>query len=158
MKGTAHTFLVDDDAGRTARLHRGGGLLEVVPAEHPRRRAPQDLDVQLAVPVEVTDLQDDEGTVRVLADEDEVQDADDAAVDQVDEQRERLPAKPCPGELDHQVVDRAQVVDVLGHVVASVSVPLVSSAASRPRGSRASPATDEPIEPATATRSVISAG
>ena len=56
------------------------------------------------------------GPVKLLLDEHQVQDPDDAPVDQVDQKGQALPGHPAAGELDYQVVDRTHLFKIVCHV------------------------------------------
>ena len=56
----------------------------------------------------------DDAAVVALLHEDQVEDADDPALDEVDEQGKALPRHPAPRELDDQEVDRSQLSLFLG--------------------------------------------
>src|SRR5688572_15488143 len=116
-EGTGPDVLVDEDARRAAGLENASGLVDVILADQAGRRALEHREVEFAVVVEVRDRDPLDRPVEVLADEDQVEDADDAAVDEVDEVREGLPVHLAAGKLDHDVVDRPHLVKVVGHAL-----------------------------------------
>src|SRR6478752_3058243 len=109
--------LVDEDARGAARFERGARLVRV---EQSRRGALEDRQLQLPVAVDVADVDRVDGPVRVLGDEGEVQDADQPALDEVEQDREALPRHPAPRELDHDVVDRTHQIEVVAGLLVEV--------------------------------------
>jgi hypothetical protein len=73
--------------------------------------------VQLAVPVEVGDGHAPHRPVQLLLDKDQVDDPDDPPVDQVDQHGQALAGHAAARELDHQVVDRAHLVELFRRTV-----------------------------------------
>ena len=113
---TGPDVLVDEDAGRVSGLEHRADLVHVVFADQTRRRALEDGEIELAVAVEVGDRDARNRSVGALLDEREVDDPDDAPVDQVDEVGEALAGQLVRvRELDDQIVDRAHLVDVVAH-------------------------------------------
>ena len=102
---------------RAAGLEHVAGLLDVVLAHQPGRDSLEDGQVELAVAVEVGQRKPDDRPVDLLADKDEIEDADDSSVDQVHQQRERLSGHAVARKLQHQVVDRAHLIEIVGHLV-----------------------------------------
>src|SRR6478736_3218622 len=119
-EGRGPDVLVDEDARGAARFERGARLVQVPLVEQPRRGAFEDRQVQLPVAVDVADVDRVDGPVRVLGDEGEVQDADEPALDEVEQDREALPRHPAPRELDHDVVDRTHEVEVVAGLLVEV--------------------------------------
>ena len=103
------------DAGRRARLDHGRRVGEVALVEQTRRRTLEDREVELAVAVDVAQLERPHRAVGVAGDEHEVEDADQPAVDEVDEDREPFAGHLVAGELDDQVADRSQRVRFVCH-------------------------------------------
>src|SRR6478736_6727951 len=160
-EGRGPDVLVDEDARGAARFERGARLVQVPLVEQPRRGAFEDRQVQLPVAVDVADVDRVDGPVRVLGDEGEVQDADQPALDEVEQDREALPRHPAARELDHDVVDRTHqvevvaglLVEVVGHALllrlggtrpGVVTRPVVLSEPRERARRAASPAADEP--------------
>ena len=105
--GAAQRFSHTSTRGRRAGLQRGGGLFEVVLAEQAGRRALELGEARAVGASSARSIAATEPSV-VLDDERDVEDADDAAVDQVQIRAaylagDRLLARP----LEHDVVDRA---------------------------------------------------
>ena len=94
-----------------SRLERPCGLLEVLGPEHARGSALEEDRFQDLHPLEVDLAENGHAAVVLLADEGEVEDADDAAVDEVEQQREGFPAHPLVLEADDEVVDRPHLVE-----------------------------------------------
>ena len=97
-EGDRPPVLEDQDAGRRARPDGLRGIVEVGLIEHPRRRALEDRHVELAVGVEVPQLDPFDRPVVVPRDERQVEDPDQSAVDQIDESgKSRRPSSCCQG-------------------------------------------------------------
>ena len=77
------------------------------PEEAPSKAAKLDLVA------EVGDLQRRDGAVLGLGDEGEVEDADQAAVDEVDQVRHRLAGRLASRPLDEQVIDRSHLTELI---------------------------------------------
>ena len=117
-EGCGPHVLVDENAGGVPWFDDRSRFVDVVLPEQTGGRALEDGQVQLAVVVEVCDLHGCDRAVELALHEDEIQDADDAGVHQVDEQRETLRRSSGFRELDHEVVDRACLVQVCAHLSA----------------------------------------
>src|SRR4051794_239791 len=107
--------LVDEYAGGAPRLQHGTSLVEVGAVEQSGRGSFEDREVEQAVTIDVGHRQTGDAAVVTPGDEGEVQDADDAPVGEIDQDRERLAGHPAARELHDQVVDRAGLVEVMGH-------------------------------------------
>src|SRR5262249_10030060 len=94
--------------GRRAGTDRIGRIGEVAVVEHPRRRPVEDGDVDLAVGVEVRDLDPGNRSVVATHHEREVEDANDALVDEVDQDRKSFSGHLAAREFDDQVADRPE--------------------------------------------------
>src|SRR3954453_3419648 len=103
--------LPQEHGGGRAGLQRRGSLLDVLVAEESAGGAVE-LAPATAAAVDLADVQRRDGAVLALHQERDVEDPDDAAVDEVDDQRHRftgvLPARP----LDHDVGDGAQQIEL----------------------------------------------
>ena len=93
---------------------RVGGLGDVVGRSRPGRRAVEERRLEHLHAVHVDLGEGRDGAVVVLAEEHEIEDPDDASVDEVDEQGEGLPGHPIGREREDDVVDRAELVEVGG--------------------------------------------
>ncbi len=82
-KGAAQVFLEHEQRGRGARLHHAAGLVDVLLGKEARRSALK--DGQLGdLASNLGDLKPADSSVLILGDKDEVKDADQASVDEVD--------------------------------------------------------------------------
>jgi len=105
--------LVHDQRGHRARLERVGGLGDVVVAEQPRACAREGDEATEVVGGEVFDVDARERAVVVFAHDEQVEDADDPTLDQVEQRGRRLPGHVLLAPLDDEQVDRSEdVVDV----------------------------------------------
>jgi hypothetical protein len=93
-------------------------------------------------PVKVSDLHRDDGAVRVLPDEGTRSRIRTMPRSTRSTRRGSAPGQTCTGELDHQIVDRPHVIEILVHDDASVR-SVVAPASSRAPGSSTSSRTDE---------------
>src|SRR4029079_19056362 len=89
--------------------------------EQPGRGPFEDGEVEQAVTVDVGYRQTSDAAVVPPGDEGQVQDADDAPIGEVDQDRKRLAGHPAARELHDQVVDRAGLVEVMGHGTTSLA-------------------------------------
>ena len=92
------------------------GIVEVGLIEHPRRRALEDRQVELAVRVEVPQLDGLHRAVGATRDELEVEDPDQAPVDQIDQRRESRTGHLVARELDDQIADRSHRLSLVSHL------------------------------------------
>ena len=110
----------DQDGGR-AGLHalaRRGGVLV---AEQAAARALEDDEVVLAVAVEIGDLQAGDRPVELLVDDEHVEHANDAALHQIDEQRDRLAgARRVGRKADDDDVDGSEFQVLCAHCSTSL--------------------------------------
>ena len=118
--------LVHQEGGGAAALDRCSGLVDVVLAEDAGGCALEDGQVELPSPSKsaISTMATDPSSA--LVKKTRSMQPDDAAVDQVDEDREPFTGHLVAGELDDDVVDRSHLVD--GDVRSSSCAPLCSSA------------------------------
>ena len=110
--GAAQVFSKTSSAAEVPGSSALAGLADVVVGEQPRGGALE--DGQLGhVAAEVGDLEAGDGAVLALGDEGEVEDADQAAVDQVDQVRRHLAVRLAARPLDQEVIDRSHLTEVV---------------------------------------------
>src|SRR4249919_2593169 len=105
--------LVDQKRGGAAWFERSARLLDVVLSQQARRGPLEHGEVELAVLVQVGDGDAPNRSVQLFFDEGQIEEPDDASVDEVDEQREAFPGHSAAGELDHQIVDRTHFFKIV---------------------------------------------
>ena len=93
--------------GRAAGLEHGPRLVEVVRRHDPGRRALEDRQVELAVTIEVRQRDLGDRPVGVAAEEEEVEDADQPSVHEIDDVVQALTGASAGGELDDEIVYRS---------------------------------------------------
>src|SRR5262249_5324451 len=99
--------LVDENRGGASGLERSAGLVEVVLRQDAGGRTFELREIELAVAVEIGDRDPADAPGLLLLHEGEVDDADEPALDEVDEDAESLPGRLCVrGPLDDEVIDR----------------------------------------------------
>jgi hypothetical protein len=111
--GRRPAVLPDEHAGDGARLERRGGLLQIVLTEQAGRRA-LELGEAAALLRELGEVQRRHRSVPALGQEREVEDPDDAAIDEIQQERhhlagDRLLAVP----LQNHVIDRAHLFELI---------------------------------------------
>src|SRR5262249_13542348 len=97
--------LENEDRGRRTRLDHRSSIVEVALVEQARRGTFEDREVEVAV--DVAHVDDFERTVVTAAHEEEVEDADQPAVDEVDQDREPFTRHLASWELHDQIADRS---------------------------------------------------
>ena len=107
--GAAQLFSKTSSAAEVPGSSTAPASLDVLVAEQARGGAFEDRQLG-DFAAEVGELERGDLPVLVLGDEDEVEDPDQAAVDQVDQVRRHLAVRLLPGPLDQQVVDRPYLV------------------------------------------------
>ena len=111
--GAAQRFSQTSTAADGARLERRGRLLQVVLAEQAGRR-PRELGEGPALVRLLGEVPSAHRPVGVLDEERDVEDPDDAAIDEVQQQRHHLAGhRLVAGPLQHHVVDRAHLIELL---------------------------------------------
>src|SRR3954468_10272589 len=103
--------LPHEHGGGRAGLPGRGSLFDVLVSEEPAGGAVE-LAPATAAAVDLADVQRRDGAVLALHQERDVEDPDDAAVDEVDDQRHRLTGRLPARPLDHDVVDRAHLFEL----------------------------------------------
>ena len=76
----------------------------------------EDGEVDRPVMVQIRQPDDPQGAVLTLGDEDEIQNPDDALVDEINQDRQALAGHLAPRELHDQIADRPQAFVALCHV------------------------------------------
>jgi len=103
--------------GKRARVYASSGSFHpepewseniLHPVEQTRGHTLEDREIELAVVVDVTQLEDAQRAVGVALDQHQVEDADDTALDQIHEHGEALAGHRPARELHDQVADRSQ--------------------------------------------------
>src|SRR5258705_67631 len=107
--------LEDEDCGGRPRVDDRFGVRQVAAVEQSRGSALEDGKVELAVVIEIAQLDGADRAVRVARDEHEVEDADQATVDEVDEDRESFTGHLVPGKLNDQIADRSHRIRLVRH-------------------------------------------
>src|SRR5829696_184287 len=115
--------------GGAGGLDRGGDGVHVVLAEQHRQLALVRAQPSELALIEVGELERLDRAVGVLLQHEQVEYPDQVALDEVAERRRDLAVEPTPGELDHDPVDRPQLVEVadivhLDTLLAAVGVDL----------------------------------
>src|SRR5690242_19340051 len=100
--------LEDQDGGRRTRLDRFGGIGRVALVEQTRRYAFENSEVEVAVTVDVADVDDGDAAVVAAGHEHQVEDADDPAIHEFDEKRQAFTRHLAPGELRDHIADRPE--------------------------------------------------
>jgi hypothetical protein len=109
------TILEHENRRGRARVQGGAGLLQVVVGEQPRRRTLEHLQL-CDLLADVGDLQAGDRTIVGLGHEGKVEDADDPAIDQVDQEGRDLAVGVGVRPGDEHVVDRAHLFELVqGH-------------------------------------------
>ncbi len=98
---------VDHQPRRAVRVDHRGGVVDVGLVEQARGGSLEDRQIG----AQILQLEPDDSAVRLLPDEHQVEHANDAAVDQLQEERQALAGRAAVRELDHREVDRAHVLD-----------------------------------------------
>src|SRR4249920_1526895 len=147
-EGRGPLVLPHQDPGGTAGLDRGRDREHVFLAEqHRQLQLVRSQLAELAL-VEIRDLECLERAVGVLLQHEQIEDADQIALDEIGQSGRYLPVELAAGELDHDPIDRTQFVDLVRFL------HVASFASSMPRWARPTSGPGLLFSRSDATRSV----